>query len=275
MLDWVVFMILYIEYIILQEQLKRFDYAVTTHVNCGHNPYYDGVDGDDLWHRLFQLDLIDNIILYYDKDREWHHQYLPKEHSHLALNFNNIIYLYVDHRNSNLNFDTLELCDGWEIRDDLPKICLAGPEVLDFCQTKISHYPPELSEIHYRPHENNDLNNEWTIHSATINDLLLENATKTFFLCTMYEDIKDKLVNKYDNLIVNNFDFITPTHFSVRSDIAPGPTLMRYMKEIFFEMYLLTHCSSIKRIGVVWFSNFLFLSNTFNQTAYKNKDRYI
>ena len=77
---------------------------------------------------------------------------------------------------------------------------------------------------------------------------------------------------KYSNLFVNPYDFTE--HYEIRGLELPDDELVSYLKEISFEMNLISKSKEIYRLGVSWFSNFLFHSCTFNQTNLSNKDRY-
>ena len=63
-------------------------------------------------------------------------------------------------------------------------------------------------------------------------------------------------------------------HFEIRGLELPDDELVEYLKEISFEMNLISKSKEIYRLGVSWFSNFLFHSCTFNQTNLTNKERY-
>jgi hypothetical protein len=146
-------------------------------------------------------------------------------------------------------------------------------EAIEFTEDKLKKITDDFYCIHYRPFELHNQTEELNKNFKEIEKFITDNKEKTIFICTQFEILKSKLREKnYPNLYINDYVF-PDDHGGVRGLGWNDDTLLEYLKETVFEMYALSKSKKILRISG-WFSNFLFFSNTFNQTKISNKDRY-
>jgi len=254
-----------------QEYLKKLGYSVKIYVDFGLNYYRVHNNNREFIKKIFNMDLFDNIVLSTSGFNPHEENFSERNKCELILNKDRIYYVYVDEKVDGL--ENIEDYHDWQKRDDLPKINMFSDEVMSFCEEKSKNFKDDIIIIHYRPFEYQDQLEVLKQSEKEIDDIILNNLNKTVCLLTPFESVKKYFNNKkYSNLFVNPYDFTE--HYEIRGLELPDDELVSYLKEISFEMNLISKSKKIYRLGCSWFSNFLFHSCTFNQTNLSNKDRY-
>ena len=254
-----------------QQYLKKLGYSVKIYVNFGLNHYRMHNEDREFIKKIFNMNLFDNIVLStsgFDLHQE---NFSERNKCELILNKDRIYYVYVDKKVNGL--ENIEDYHDWQKRDDLPRINMFSDEVMSFCEKKLKNFKDDTVIIHYRPFEYQDQLEVLKQFEKEIDNIILNNINKTVCLLTPFKDVKNYFKNKnYPNLYVNDYDFTDS--FEIRGLKLPDYELIEYLKELSFEMNLISTSKEIYRVGCNWFSNFLFHSCTFNQTKLSNKDRY-
>jgi|688.fasta_scaffold241405_2 hypothetical protein len=262
-------------FVVLQSFLKNLGYEVFCEVDFSLNPYKMNNQDRSIFKKIFKFDLLDNILFHVGDGFNMHDtaNFELNKKTKLVFNNNKILYVYVDSPITELK--NIEQFINWQNRDDLPKICCLVDELIYKFEEKLTDISnTEFYSIHYRPFELENQKKQMDIHLPQIIDILEKNRDKKILLTTQYEILKKKLsLSNYDNLQMSNYQY--PTDFNkVRSLGWTDEQLLDYMQETFFEMYCLSKSTKIYRVGCPWFSNFLFLSCTYNQTNFENKLRF-
>ena len=256
---------------VTQEHLKKLGYKVKVYVDFGLNPYKMNNHDRSVFGRILRFDLIDELILDTQGFNPHAENFPERKNCELVLDNARIYYVYVDERVSGI--DDLETFSFWQNRDDLPKISMLTKETTDYCEKKLSTFPEDFYSIHYRPFELNNQNDEIKNNLEWINDFITTNSGKPILFFSQFDIMKYKIKDeKHPNVFFNDFDF-KYDHSNVRAMGFNDDELVEYMNEVVFEMYALTKSKKIMRI-CNWFSNFLFMSCTYNQTPISNKERY-
>jgi hypothetical protein len=256
---------------VTQEKLKKLGYEVKTYIDFGLNPYKMNTEDRSVFYKILNLNLLDNLVLSTSEFNSELGNFPERNNCELVFNNSNIFFVYVDKKTEELfPFEDFVL---WQSRDDLPKISMLTDEAIEFTEDKLKKITDDFYCIHYRPFELHNQAEELNKNFKEIEKFITDNKEKTIFICTQFEILKSKLREKnYPNLYINDYVF-PDDHGGVRGLGWNDDTLLEYLKETVFEMYALSKSKKILRISG-WFSNFLFFSNTFNQTKISNKDRY-
>jgi len=254
-----------------QEYLKKLGYSVKIYVNFDNNHYRTHNSDREFIKKIFNFELFDNIVLCTSGFDPHQENFDEKKECELILNKDRIYYVYVDKKVDGLQY--IEDYHDWQKRDDLPKVNMFSDNVITFCNEKMKSFNKEIVVIHYRPFEYQDQLEVLKQSEKEIDVIILNNLNKTVCLLTPFKTVKDYFKNKnYPNLYVNDYNFTE--FFEIRGLKLPDDELVPYLKEISFEMNLISKSKEIYRLGCSWFSNFLFHSCTFNQTNLTNKERY-
>jgi hypothetical protein len=256
---------------VTQEKLKKLGYEVKTYIDFGLNPYKMNTEDRSVFYKVLNLNLLDNLVLSTSEFNSELGNFPERNNCELVFNNSNIFFVYVDKKTEELfPFEDFVL---WQSRDDLPKISMLTDEAIEFTEDKLKKITDDFYCIHYRPFELHNQTEELNKNFQEIDLFIKNNSDKTIFICTQFEVLKNLIKkNKYSNVYVNDYEF-PDDHGGVRGLGWDDEKLLSYLKETVFEMYALSKSDKILRISG-WFSNFLFFSNTFNQTKISNKDRY-
>lgn len=254
-----------------QEKLKNLGYVVKSYVDFGLNPYKMDTRDRKVFYQVLKLELLDNLVIYTEGFDSSVGNFPERNSCELIFNNSNIFSVFVDKVIDNLYpFEDFVL---WQKRDDLPKVSMLTADVTSYCENKLKVFGENFFCIHYRPYELHNQIEELNKNFPQIESFILENSKNKIFICTQFEVLKRKLKEKnYLNVLLNNYEFPTD-HGAVRGLGWNDEELLNYLKETIFEMYAISKSEKIYRISG-WFSNFLFFSNTFNQTKISNLDRY-
>jgi hypothetical protein len=256
---------------VTQEQLKKMGYTVKSYVDFGLNPYKMDTQDRSVFGKILNFSLIDDLNIKTSEFNPHLENFAERSDCELVLNNARIYYVYVDKVVKELK--DLENFLSWQTRDDLPKISMLTEETTKFCEDKLSTFPESFYAIHYRPFELNNQNNEIENNFNIIKKFISENNNKPILFLSQFDIMKEVLKKeKFCNLYYNDFNFKVD-HSGVRGLKLSDNELLDYMNEVVFEMYALSKAEKIMRI-CNWFSNFLFFSNTYNQTQISNKNRY-
>lgn len=254
-----------------QEKLKKLGYVVKSYIDFGLNPYKMDNEDRTVFNKILNLNLLDNLVLSTSGFNSEIGNFSERNSCKLVFNNANIFFVYVDKKVDGLfPFEDFVL---WQSRDDLPKISMLTNEVVLYAEEKLKRIPNNFYCIHYRPFELHNQYEELNKNYQEIDLFIKNNSNKIIFISTQFEVLK-KLIRekKYPNVYVNDYEF-PDDHGGVRGLGWDDEKLLGYLKETVFEMYALSKSEKILRISG-WFSNFLFFSNTFNQTEISNKYRY-
>jgi hypothetical protein len=252
------------------EKLIKLNYDVKVFVNIGLNPYKTHNNDRDIFKKIFNFDYFNNIQITLNDDILVDE--IKKNNYVVLFNYHNIYKIYGNLKN-NIDFDINEYY-YWQVDDTLPKKCFFTKEIIDFCENKLKSYPIKYNSIHFRIFEyEHDRENIIYNNLKIINDFCEENNDMPIFLCSIDNDIKNKISNLNKNIFFNDFEF--PDNWYTRSYNWDDEKLYDFFKETIFDMYTLSKSDKILRVGIQWFSGFLFFSSSFNQTSISNKLRYV
>lgn len=256
---------------VTQEKLKKLGYVVKTYIDFGLNPYKMDNEDRSVFYKILNLNLLDNLVISTSGFNSEVGNFLERADCELVFNNANIFFVYVDEKIEELfPFEDFVL---WQSRDNLPKISMLTDEVTLFAEEKLKSLPKNFYCVHYRPFELHNQTDELNRSFQEIEKFINTNQDRTIFICTQFEILKKKLrEKKFKNVFINNYEF-PDDHGGVRGLGWTDEKLLNYLKETVFEMYALSKSEKILRISG-WFSNFLFFSNTFNQTEILNNHRY-
>lgn len=253
-----------------QEELKILGYKVKTYVSCWKS-FYTSIEKyeDTLFlEKIFNFSLFDDYEILINLDTNLGN--FPNSSDYkLVNNYLNSIRCYLEKGNS---IDSIDLFDFGNvlIRDDLNKFNLFNKEIQLFCESEIKKFPNTFLLIHYRQHENQDIDEYFNSVQNSLQELILENSKKNIVFITSSEKVKT-LVREmgYKNVFFNEYkqNDVWITNLS-------GEKLIDHIKHTLVDMYLVSYAEKIIRFGVGWNSNFLFYGSTNNKTLIPNQKRF-
>lgn len=248
--------------------LRELGYNTQIHVDFGLNPNKMNTPCREVFKQVLNFAKVKNLNLYpHNIDDLKASIKMP-----LAVNNSNIYFIYADTITDKLT--AIENFNSWQYSDSLPKTLMLTDRAIEFAENKLKQYPSNYYCIHYRPHELLNQQAELDKYIRGVEEFILNHKDTPIFVFSQFEIIKDYLnLKKYKNVFFNDFKFPID-HAGIRGLGWSDEVLLNYLFETFFEMYALTKAEKIYRV-CPWFSNFLFLSNTFNQTNISNTLRYV
>jgi len=253
-----------------QEELKKKGYDVKVIISCQTNGYTTVSSIEDCYFlgRIFDLSVFDNLIVSTELDTTLGN-FTNYQNYKIINNYLNFLRCYVEITNPINSLDLIEFNDI-DKKDDLPKWNLLSNEVRVYCENYIKRFPKNFNVIHFRCGDKTDVEYEFNKYKKDIDDFVSNSDNNIIFLTTS-EKIKNLMIDeKYNNVFFNEYP-----QGELWTKKLNGEELVNYLKNILVDMCLISHAEKIKRLGIFWFSNFLFFGTTNNQTLISNKLRFI
>jgi len=256
-----------------QEELKKLGFNVKSYVFCPSSFYknIDCVEDCNFLYDFFDFSVLDNYEII--KESATNFGGFPNcENFKLINNWRNAVRVYIDVK-SQINNLSLEDFDNIIDRDDLPSKNLFSTKIIEFCENKISNLPKNFSLIHFRQHENNNIDDDFEKSYPVIKQFIETNNNEKIMFISSSEKTKNLLKEKKNNNIVYN-EYKQNDIWITRGLNLNDNELFDQLKYTIIDMYLVSYAKKILKVGIGWTSNFLFYGIINNKTNIPNKIRF-